>query len=53
MNHCNILLPGLIRPRLRGGELGGTQCGVYQVCEDKGKVDGGRFNKEQYQATGQ
>lgn len=52
VNHCNISSSGVIGLWLWGGKLGGAQCGVYQVCKDKGKVDGGSFNKEQFQATG-
>lgn len=52
VNHCNISSSGVIGLWLWGGKLGGAQCGVCQICEDKGKVDGGSFNKEQFQATG-
>lgn len=52
VNHCNISSSGVIGLWLWGGKLGGAQCGVCQICEDKGKVDGGSFNKEQFQAAG-
>lgn len=52
VNHCNISSSGVIGLWLWGGKLGGAQCGVCQVCKDKGKFDGGSFNKEQFQATG-